>query len=217
MRAASSRWAVVSFVVAMLSATEAQTPAPARAGRPERGARHSPVAAHPDGGSRVTSPDGQITFTLLPNAERLTFTVTLENTTVIDPSPIVMELDGYDLSTGVVLERVRAYEGNESYPWYGAQSTATSRYNGATLSLTNDLTSTDYTLEVRAFNDGVAFRHVIPGADGVSRVPDEVSDVHAAGRLDGLVRRHGDGHYEAPYQKKDDRRRSSRASGPARR
>ena len=54
----------------------------------------------------VQSPNGQVTFTFLPNAERLTFTVTLGNTTVIEPSPIVLTLDGYDLSAGVVLSGV---------------------------------------------------------------------------------------------------------------
>src|SRR5262245_38378337 len=58
----------------------------------------------------VRSPNGLLTFTLLPNAERLTFTVTLADsglrtadrgTTVIEPSPIVLTLDGYDLSAGV--------------------------------------------------------------------------------------------------------------------
>src|SRR5262245_35051663 len=50
----------------------------------------------------VRSPNGQIAFSFLPNAERLTFTVRLGDTTVIEPSPIVLTLDGYDLSAGVV-------------------------------------------------------------------------------------------------------------------
>src|SRR5688500_5296379 len=51
----------------------------------------------------VRSPNGQVTLTLLPNAERLTFTVALGASTVLEPSPIVLTLDGYDLSSGVVL------------------------------------------------------------------------------------------------------------------
>lgn len=49
---------------------------------------------------QVASPDGNVKLTILPNAERLSFTVTLGNTVVIDPSTIVMNLDGYDLSSG---------------------------------------------------------------------------------------------------------------------
>ncbi len=152
---------------------------------------------------RVASPDGRMTFTLRPNAERLTYTVALESTTVIEPSPIAMEVDGDDLSTGVVLGSQERYEGSETYPWYGTHSTAVSRYNGVRLSFTNDLTLSEYTLDVRAFNDGVAYRHVIPGTGEAARVPNEASAfVLPAGSTvwyAGLA----DGHYEAPYARKD--------------
>ena len=51
---------------------------------------------------QVASPDGKIKFNVLPNAECLTLTVTMGDTVVIEPSPVVMKLDGYDLSSGVV-------------------------------------------------------------------------------------------------------------------
>ena len=55
---------------------------------------------------------------------------------------------------------------------------------------------------MRVFNDGVAFRHVIPGAEGVSRVPDEYSAFIVP--TGATVWFHNmDGHYEAPYEKKD--------------
>ncbi len=64
-------------------------------------------------------------FILSPNAERLTFTVKIGETTVIENSPIIMKLDWFDLSAGVVFNKIERYEINESYPWYGAKSTAT--------------------------------------------------------------------------------------------
>src|SRR5439155_1128697 len=99
--------------------------------------------------------------------ERLTFTVVFGNATVIEPSPIVMKLDGYDLSSGVVFNNAERYEVNETYPWYGAHSTAVNQCNGVKISLVHDLSFTNYTLEVRVFNDGVAFRHVISGEENV--------------------------------------------------
>ena len=151
---------------------------------------------------QVVGPDGNVKLTVLPNAERLTFTVTLGNTTVLDPSTIVMNLDGYDLSSGVVFGNVDSYKINETYPWHGAHSTAVDQCNGARVSLQNDLSFIDYVLEIRVFNDGVAFRHVIPGDEGVSRVPDEYTTfVIPAG---STVWYHDlDGHYEAPYEKND--------------
>jgi alpha-glucosidase len=150
----------------------------------------------------VRSPNGQLTFTVLPNPERVTFTVALGNTTVIEPSPIVLTLDGYDLSAGVVMSGVARDAVQERYAWSGVRSTAISESNRARLSLTNDLTSIAYTLEVRVFDDGVAYRHVIPGDAAAARVPDEWSTFNL---LAGSTVWYAgmEGHYEAPYEKAD--------------
>jgi alpha-glucosidase len=151
---------------------------------------------------QVASPDGNVKFTILPNAERLSFTVTLGNSVVIDPSTIVMILDGYDLSSGVVFGNVERYEIDETYPWHGAHNTAVNNCNGAKISLQHDLSYTNYVLEIRVFNDGVAFRHIIVGDEGESRVPDEYTAfVIPAG---SMVWYHDlGGHYEAAYKNND--------------
>ena len=55
---------------------------------------------------KVTSPDGRVEFTLLPNAERLSFIVTMGGTTVIAPSILSLKMDGYDLASGVIFSNV---------------------------------------------------------------------------------------------------------------
>ncbi len=152
---------------------------------------------------RVVSPDGAVAVTLLPNAERLTFTVTLDKTVVIEPSPIMMEVDGYDLSSGLVLNGETRGEASETYPWHGARSTASSHYRSATLSFTNDLSFINYSLEIRAFNDGVAFRHVVPGESTASRVPDERTAFTLPAGSTAWYHGLAGGHYEAPYLRKD--------------
>lgn len=117
---------------------------------------------------QVTSPDGKLKFNILPNAERLTYTVMLGNTTVLESSPIIMNVDGYDLSSGVVFSDLERFEVRETYPWRGTRSTAVNQCNGVKVSLVHDLSFASYTFEVRVFNDGVAFRHVIPGEEGAS-------------------------------------------------
>jgi len=151
---------------------------------------------------RIASPDGQVKFILSQNPERLTFSVTLGNTTVLEASPLAMTLDGYDLSSGVVLSNVERFEIDETYPWFGAHSTATNRCQGVRVSLVHDLSFINYTLEVRVFDSGVAYRHIIPGEESISRVPDERSAmVLPAGTT---VWFHGlSGHYEGAYEKKD--------------
>jgi alpha-glucosidase len=152
---------------------------------------------------QVASPDGQVKLTVLPNPERLTFTVTMGDTVVIEPSAIVMKLDGSDLSSGIVFSNVERYEINETYPWYGDFSTATNQCRGARIALQHDLSFVTYVLDMRAFNDGVAYRHVIPGEESVARVPDEYSTfVVPAGSTvwyAGLAA----GHYEDTYRQKD--------------
>ncbi|HKV60758.1 MAG TPA: glycoside hydrolase family 97 N-terminal domain-containing protein [Candidatus Acidoferrum sp.] len=152
---------------------------------------------------QVASPNGKIKFTILPNAERLAFTVTMGNTVVIEPSSIAMKVDGYDLSSGVDFNNLERYSIDESYPWYGAHSTAVNQCNGAKISLTHDLSFTTYTLEVRAFNDGVAYRHVIPGDESTVHAPDEYS---AFVIPDGSTLWYGGlagGHYETEYLQKN--------------
>jgi len=150
----------------------------------------------------VTSPDGKVRCTLLPNAERLSYTVTMGDVSVVEASTLDLRVDGCDLSTGVSLGPVETYEIDETYPWHGAHKTATNRCHGARISFTNDLTFTEYVLEVRAFNDGVAYRHIIPGAADVVRVPEE--DSHFVLPAGSTVWYHDlSGHYEAEYKQQD--------------
>jgi alpha-glucosidase len=151
---------------------------------------------------QVASPDGNVKMTILPNAERLTFTVTLGDTPVLDPSTIVTNVDGYDLSSGVVLGKVERYEINQEYPWRGKHAKAVDHCNAARIELQHDLSFIEYVLEIRVFNDGAAFRHVIGGEQGSSRVPDEYTTfVVPAG---STVWSHDlGGHYEAAYKKQD--------------
>lgn len=188
------------LVSLVLGVTEVPLAPTAPSGQQAPATRRSQRVQMP--GLDVRSPNGEVTFTFLPNAERLTFTVTLGNRTVIEASPIVFTLDGYDLSAGVVQNGVERDQVHERYPWYGVRSTAISNSNRARLSLTNDLTSIPYTLEVRAFDDGVAYRHIIPGDAGMSRVPDEWSTFNLpAGSTVWYAGM--EGHYEAPYLKQD--------------
>jgi alpha-glucosidase len=151
---------------------------------------------------QVASPNGQVVFTLFGNAERLTFKVTLGGTTVIEPSPLAFELDGYDLSAGVVVGKIEESNIDETYPWLGAVSTAHNRCHVTRIELTHDLSSTPYVLEVRAFDDGVAYRHIVAGDEKAVRVPDERSafilPTGSTVWIGGM-----EGHYETEYVKKD--------------
>ena len=150
----------------------------------------------------LASPDGRVAFTLLPNAERLSFTVTLDGRTVIEPSPVELTVDGVDLGSGLSFGSVETDVVDESFAWHGAHATARHRSRGARVSLVSDLGKLPFVLEARAFDDGVAYRLVVTGASDETRVPDERSAFVLPERT--TVFTHDlDGHYESSYQERD--------------
>ena len=150
---------------------------------------------------RIESPDQHVQFKAFQRDARLTFEVAFRNKAVIEASPLTVMLDGVDLADSVEFGEAKRYVQRETYPWRGIHSTATNYCNGATIPLKHKMSHTSYTLEVRAFNDGVAFRQIIAGGDK-PRVPDEATKfILPAG---STVWHHDlEGHYEAVHHKSD--------------
>jgi alpha-glucosidase len=147
----------------------------------------------------VRSPNGAVAFILAANAERLTYTVKMGDVTVIEPSPLKFLVDGYDLACGVIFQKTERTEIKETFPWHGVHQTANNHANTATISFVNDLAMQPFTLEVRAFDDGIGYRFVVAGADNEVRTPEEFSQFVVPGRAN-LWFHDLNGHYEAEYQ-----------------
>jgi alpha-glucosidase len=197
----STLFILLTVTLALAGASRAQQPRGPR-GDEEGGGGRRTQRVVPLEEVEVSSPDGRVKFTVLSNAERLSYKVTMGDVTVIDPSPIVVDVDGFDLASGVVFKTLERYEIDETYPWHGVHSTAVNKCNGAKITFAHDLSFAPHVLEIRAFNAGVAFRHIVPGDEDVSRVPNEFTKfiVPAGSR----VWFHNlDGHYEAPYIDED--------------
>lgn len=122
----------------------------------------------------VASPDGRVQFRLSSSPQgHLQYTVALNSKTIIETSPLGIVVDGADLAAGAQLGAAETYARNESYPWYGPHSTAVDHSNGARVAVTHPKSRISYTLEIRAWNDGVAFRHLVPGTG--ARTPDDAT------------------------------------------
>jgi alpha-glucosidase len=149
----------------------------------------------------IASPNGRIGFEVASRDTGLSYRVAFGETPVIETSTIGIFLDRVELSQGVELGSADRYDLNEKYPWRGVHAEAVNRGNGVRIPVTHKASRISYTLDVRAFDDGVAFRHVIPGKDSDSRVPDEATSfILPPG---SIVWYHGlNGHYEAVYEKK---------------
>jgi len=180
-------------------APPAQPKAEGRSGQQPRSTSRRTQRVVPFPAVEVASPGGTVKFVLAPNAERLTWTVKMGDTTVIEPSLLKFLVDGYDLASGVIFQRTDRSEINETYPWHGVHRTATNRASVAVITFTNDLAMQPFTLEVRAFDDGVAYRFVVPGAENEARTPDEFSEFRVPS---GATQWFHDleGHYEAEYK-----------------
>ncbi len=200
MRAENKKYAVTALAVALCLSGLSLAQERSRGQRQPTSRRTQRVVQMKE--VQVTSPDGKVKFTLGSNPERLTYAVMLGDTTVIEPSPLDMRVDGYDLSSGVIFNNLEQYKIDETYPWHGVHSTAVNRCNGVKVSLTHDLSQVPYVLEIRAFNDGVAYRHVIAGDASAVRVPDEYSQFILPAA--STVWYHDlSGHYEAEYDTQD--------------
>jgi len=121
----------------------------------------------------LSSPDGRVQFHLSTGSGRLEYTVALGGKPVIESSPLGIVVDGVNLAAGAAIAKIGSFLRDESYPWYGVHSRAIDRCNGLTIGLVHPPTHTAYTLEVRAYDSGVAFRQLVPGQ--ATRTPDEAT------------------------------------------
>jgi alpha-glucosidase len=123
----------------------------------------------------LASPQGRVQFVLSTNAQgHLQYTVKFQSKSMIDSSNLGIMVDGADLADGAQIGAAETYKVDETYPWRGAHSTAVNKCNGVKIALTHPKTKTAYTLEVRAYDDGIAFRHFVPGQG--DRTPDEATE-----------------------------------------
>ena len=136
-----------------------------------------PVPVWPANEVNLDSPDGRVQFRLSLDANgRLQYAVTFRGKPVIETSALGISVDGVNLGDGVEIGKADSYKVNETYPWNGVKSTAVDNCNGVRVAMTHRQSRIAYTLEVRAYNDGIAFRHVVPGEG--TRVPDEATAFH---------------------------------------
>jgi alpha-glucosidase len=150
----------------------------------------------------VASPDGRIRFELLQREQaQLNYRVTFRKRAVIEDSLLGIDIGGVDLCRGVEIGKAERYRSNERYDCRGVHSVAVNRCNGVKLPLRHKKSGINFSLDVRAFNDGVAFRFVAPG-DEKPRIPDEITAFTLP--AGSVVWYHDfEGHYEGMHARKE--------------
>ena len=145
-------------------------------------------------GFQLSSPDGSVHFKIGPRDGRLIYSISLETKPVIESSVVQFTLDGVEITAEAEVGEPDFYQLKETYPWYGVHSIATNHFNGAKVQLKHHPTQTRYFFEVRAFDNGAAFRIIVPG-EAKSRAPDESTTFMIP--MDSFIWSHDlEGHYE---------------------
>lgn len=124
---------------------------------------------------KLSSPDGNIYCHLITENDQLLLSVEMGGITVIEKSPLLVSVDGNNITSGIKPGKITRSSFNETYQWYGLHSVAINKYSSQVINLKERQNITDYSLEIRVFNDAVAFRFVIPGEENIIRYPDESS------------------------------------------
>src|SRR5215471_7943127 len=119
------------------------------------------------------SPNGQVEFILFAAGPELRYRVRRVTQIAVETSAVVMLVDGVNLCQSASITKIERFHVHEKYLTRGWHATASNDANGARIFCRHDLTRTEFNFETRVYNDGVAFRFIVPG-DG-TRVPDEGS------------------------------------------
>ncbi len=113
------------------------------------------------GNHDLTAPGGKISAAILRGRERLYLSGHLGGRPFIE-SPLGVTVDGTDIGKNARIVSVAGYATDETYAWIG--NTRTLRDHGKGLKARMHTAGFgEWTLDLRAYDDGIAWRYIIPG------------------------------------------------------
>ncbi|OVE74166.1 hypothetical protein BVX94_01270 [bacterium B17] len=113
---------------------------------------------------KVTSSDGKIEAEIsIIGQGRLAYTLKRGNTVIIEASPMGIIIDKVDLGLGVELGKPEKDKIKEKYAWRGVKSEVINNCIEMTIPVTHSKSKTKWSLQARAYDDGFAFRYLVPG------------------------------------------------------
>ncbi len=142
---------------------------------------------------QVLSPDGRIVFKAFLENGLLHYSIHKNGTTVIASSSMGLIVDKISLANATTINRTAGKTIRLSYPFRGIKSLVNTSYNEAILRIAAEQ---PFGLEVKVFNDGVAFRYVLSQGGSIDA---ELTSFHLPAR--SLVWSQGDiNYYEGNYK-----------------
>lgn len=112
----------------------------------------------------VSSPNGKIQAAILVNAAgRLCYTLVRNETVVLEESPLGITVGATDLGDGVTMGESSRNTINGTYAWRGVKAEVINHCNEVNIPLTHTASKTQWAIQARAYDDGFAFRYIVPG------------------------------------------------------
>lgn len=147
----------------------------------------------------VVSPSKDVCLHVDCNGGRVSYSVTYKGTEIVSPSQMLWEVDGQQLGDDVTaLKTSKAKAFRTSYPIMGNHSMARNAYREMTVDCT-EAAGTTYSMDLRAYDTGVAFRYRYHAGNAPVRVDDStdftIPDGAVCWMQDNIKC------YEAPYRR----------------
>ncbi|GAA4445076.1 glycoside hydrolase family 97 protein [Novipirellula rosea] len=131
------------------------------------------VDCHAD--ENMTSPDGKVAASVfVTQSGDLRYRVQFKNQQVVEPSVLGITVDGVDLGNGVMLGDPDTSVVDETYVTRGNHTQARNHYTVSKFPVHHNASGRKYSLEFRVYDDGVAYRYVVPAETRPSKTAQHV-------------------------------------------
>ena len=148
----------------------------------------------------VKSPDGHIEVDLSVKGGHVEWNSLLDGVVVMEKAPLGISSGG-QAEKLVHFGTARHYRIDDSYAWYGVHSVAEEHGAGLEIPLLDRDGTVAWILEMRVYDNGIAFRMTLPGTE--PRVPQETAAFRLAAASVVWSFDPTYGHYEGVYQKSE--------------
>lgn len=135
------------------------------------------LAVLPLAGAAVTlkSPSGTLETTLdTKPGGQVVYSVASRSRGVLKASPIGVEVDGKKFGANARPGEAKVRKGSDRFPWRGNKNEVKVTWNSVVLPMMEAPDGSKWQIEVRCFDDGVAYRCIVPG-EGTRHVTSEAA------------------------------------------
>ncbi|HEU5123672.1 MAG TPA: glycoside hydrolase family 97 N-terminal domain-containing protein [Verrucomicrobiae bacterium] len=130
----------------------------------------------------TTSPDGNIVATVDAANGKWVYSIAYRGVDVIEASPLGATVNGLDLSSGISIINAASYSTNQTFvSRHGIHEIGTNHFNANRIFVNQSPSGRSYAVNIRVFNNGVAFRYEFSGEDSKSVSAESTSFVIPAG------------------------------------